>query len=716
MRWDGWPASLVGFGVLLVWAAALAARGALGPWEYVLAASGVLILLGAWGLRRLGAVPSEIAARWEQLAREQGRLDQQRDQLVQLEQALAADWEQQSLSLTKRQQDLADKLSTYQEWLEFPEPVNLARSTPSDAELRDLAQRDRALIELLERERARVFDDILQNKYSPDGKFNVLVLRDDVYSLITRVAQIYRPESQNPLLETNLERVFRAASHACLQFLVTLEQLPLNVPQHDLNSLYSYVRQAVKAYGVYKAAEPCFPYLSSAYYLGRFALGANPVSLGAWWFLRSLGTQGAKALVTRLVKREALNLLDQVIRVIGFEVAGLYSEDFRHRDANWIYAAELTELAKGVPLSREGLAQALQELSVIQLRNEYDRVYLVRCLAQQQSAQPERYRAAVALTLAERQAVAARLERFGKSFVADRSFPALQRWQQAVEQRLDLKLSLGSGRQPRTQDEECEEGLRALASFLLEIKEQEPGELPDLLAHTQLSAQLAESRRTELCQRLQENPPFFFQPPDLDPANPIVDVFLDDLVALAVRVPPHHIDAAELLAEAAGYLRKDTKTLRLRLEQAYVQFLAERLPADAPLKRLPAAAAKAVLDLLSAAEQPRFVYGGVSFPRATSAELRECRKGETWLVGVGARLVAFTLAEVPRLLWEGDASVVARCQRGYLVSDCELTGGAWLTGEPSTPPIIRVAGAAFAKYTNYFASLTAFCCRARQDA
>ena len=165
--------------------------------------------------------------------------------------------------------------------------------------------------------------------------------------------------------------------------------MPLNVKDYNIKSLYAYIRQGASAYQTYKAAEPYFPYANAAWYLGRLAMGANPISLGAWWFVGSLGKTSAQAVANHLVNRQALGLLGNLVRVVGYEVAGLYSGDFRRRDANWIYAAELTHLVSHFPLSRDSLAHALKEIGALQLRSEYDRVFLYRCLASQQSADPE---------------------------------------------------------------------------------------------------------------------------------------------------------------------------------------------------------------------------------------------------------------------------------------------------------------------------------------
>ena len=253
------------------------------------------------------------------------------------------------------------------------------------------------------------------------------------------------------------------------------------------------------------------------------------------------------------------------------------------------------------------------------------------------------------------------------------------------------------------------DALRSLAGFLLEVKEYEADQVPGALAATALSGRLSAERRSQLGQQLQQNPPFFFQPPDLDPAGKLPGVYLEDLVTLAIRTAPHHAAVEDLLAEVAGYLRQDAKALRKRVQQEYVRFLADRLPSDAPGKRLPAEVARAVLDLLGADEQPQFVYAGVTFPQAQESEARHCPKGETWLLGVGDRLLAFTVAEGPKLVWEGDATVRPQCLPGYVINDCALVGGRWLVPEPSSPPAVRIAGLPLTKYEKHFAPLVRFC-------
>src|SRR5437588_9480171 len=106
--------------------------------------------------------------------------------------------------------------------MEFPQPVELAHPPQPSEVLSDLARKDRQMLQLLQEETKTLYDNILQNRYAADGQVLLPVIRDDVISLVTRVARIYQPAVEQPLLEASLTRVFRAVSRASMQFLVVL--------------------------------------------------------------------------------------------------------------------------------------------------------------------------------------------------------------------------------------------------------------------------------------------------------------------------------------------------------------------------------------------------------------------------------------------------------------------------------------------------------------
>jgi hypothetical protein len=76
-------------------------------------------------------------------------------------------------------------------------------------------------------------------------------------------------------------------------------------------------------------------------------------------------------------------------------------------------------------------------------------------------------------------------------------------------------------------------------------------------------------------------------------------------------------------------------------------------------------------------------------------------------MGVGKRLVLFSVEGSPKLLWRGEGNVTVELERGYLASSCLLTGGAWLADGDAPPPALRVGGGMLATVANYFRPLIA---------
>ncbi|HUE70025.1 MAG TPA: hypothetical protein VMP01_03980, partial [Pirellulaceae bacterium] len=499
------PILLAMSGAVLAWVTAIACRQSLGYWQIPLYVAGAVVLAAAlWFRRSISPAELELERLRREATDERSEVAQERQQFTLVQKEIRDQFEQQGRQLTKREEALAKRLLAFHEWMEFPQPLELSLppDPQQDKDLAKLIEKDRQLDELLKNETQVLYDHLMANRYAQDGGIQLTMIRDDVYSLITRVAQLYQPTVTQPMLETNLSLVIRAVGRASLHLLVLLEDLPLNVKNYSLASLYGYLRNAVSAYRMYKSTEPYWPYVNTAYYLGRFALGANPLTLGAWWFIGALGQRSAQAVVTRAINRQALALLSNVVRVIGYEVAATYGGDFRHREANWIYAAELTELMSQFPLSKDSLSHALKEVGALSLRSEYDRMFLYRCLAEHVSARPQQFEAARHLAAEERRAIAGRLEKFLELHVHGKGADRVGKWKAAVEERLQAKLVVGLKPTAQAVEQQIEDAIESLASFLLGVKEREPPELPALLGSSRLLTELPEDRRQSLLARL----------------------------------------------------------------------------------------------------------------------------------------------------------------------------------------------------------------------
>jgi hypothetical protein len=347
---------------------------------------------------------------------------------------VCASLEEQSRQLDHRRQKLNDQLLRYHEFLEYP-AIDSAENS-SDSPPSNLSERDREVNRILESEAARVYEKIRSDGYRVDGYLDSATIRLEVLDVIQRVARVYSPDSANPIMETSFDQLARAASRVCLQALVLVEQLPLDVQHYTVAELYNYVRGAVRAWGAWQTVSPWITRLSRGMYAGRIAAGSSPVTFGAWWVATELGRRGSKKLVENYVDQRAVAFFNDAVRLVGNEVACVYGPGIRQRDAAWAYGAELTELHHRFPPSRESLQASLREVTGLPLRSEYDRIYLYRCLAEHK-ASGLRVTDPMVLTRDERENIAARLEQFFRKYIHGATDADVRRWHTSVEDHLD---------------------------------------------------------------------------------------------------------------------------------------------------------------------------------------------------------------------------------------------------------------------------------------
>lgn len=603
--------------------------------------------------------------------------------------------EEATSQLHRRERALAERLATFHEWMEFPEPIQLGQLSDADADATGVAQAraenelDRRLFALIEEETEKLFNAIRDRKYSANGGFEANVAREDAMALVRRVARLYQPDAAEPLLETSVALILRAVSRASLQLLVVLEQLPLDLKEMSIGSIYRRVQTAVAYYGAYQRAKPYFPWASNAVYFGRFALGANPLTLGAWYATSKLGVQLAKAATERIINQQVLVLIQNVVRLIAFEVAQTYRGDFRQRDPNWVYAAELTHLASGLPASAKTLSLSLAEVGALQLRSEYDRVWFYRCLAAGRSAGDTKA-ASLGLRAQERLLIANRLERFVDQ-LPRRGHEAVASWRLDAERRLGIKLSeieYAGG------EAAVEQALRSLGGFLLEVKHRSDNLWLLDLETTDTMALASES----LKERLAESPPFMFEYPDLAPGGELAGKYFGDLLRLAAALPHRGVDITMMLEEVAAYLRVEAEALHKQWADAlHVELkrvLGERL------RGLPAPhSAAAVLDQLDSegdAARPDALFWPARLEAPPAASTPPV---ELALLAINGVFSAWD-GVAPEPVWEAACeSVVAEQLRGVLGSNCLLRL------RDSEQPDLMVEGAAWTRYPRYFSPL-----------
>jgi len=721
IRWHIIPLICIILSTLLVWTSAFAASADLGGLQWLLYLSGLLSLSGLFLFRR------KMSAAEVELEQQKKSLHEEKENFEKIRKVWEQESEKRLVLIQKKEAAISQKLMTFHEWMEFPSGI-ADESAETEIPGGEFLKQDQAVLELLKERTDRLFDKIKNNRYQESGRFQKELMMGDLSDLITSVARIYHPESQNPLLETSVEQLLRSANRIALQILVVLEQLPLDIKTYNMKKIYETVQAGVKAYGLYKSIDPYWTYFRPVYYLGRFAMGSNPITLGVTWALGELAKGGGKMLSSHLANRYALKLLYEMVFIIGTEAAGVFGGNFRHREVNWIYGAELSELISRFPLSREALATGLNEIGQLRLRNEYDRIFFYRCLAARKSASPDRFPARNFLSAGDCQIIARRLERFYKKFLCAKAGEA-EEWKKKAGERLGCLLLVESEKAAdRPAAQKAEDALISLAGFVMEVKGTHPDELPAILSLTRMITVPDEENRRRIVQKLSQEPPMIFDYPDMEPSDRMIADYFRDLTEISVKVYPYGLRGEDMITEAAQYFRySDPKSLKKERDKMTVEFLAEKLIPESPEKKIPPRAAFGLLSCLEPEESPCFVYKNIkiilsgksgNMPDSLKENLKDA---QIWLMGTSVRLVLIAVPEkeeperpfVP--LWEADRTEESKAQtqriENRLTDDCRLVRGKWTENGISSVsrPEIIVSGNAITTYKNYFRPLEAFC-------
>ncbi len=644
--------------------------------QWLLLLGAALAIGGAFYYRRRVQLPDLITEQEkEQLQRDRERAREEKRALD----LYKSDIEEEALMLEKRRHKLSLQLAQTVGWWDLPqqgrpEETAALEEMPSD-------DRDRQVLAFCKEESERLFDKIINNEYVRDGVLQVEDIYRDVIHLFEGVARVYQPGSDHPLLETSMEQVLRFIHNVSLQLLVQLEQLPLDVKSYNIRDTYRFVKKAMDYYGMYRKVTPYWNMAKPAIFLGRFALGANPIALGLSWTITELASLGGKKISSRYTRKYGLRMFHEAIRIVGSETAAVYGADFRDRDPDWVYATELIDMVHHFPPANESLEAALKELSALPLHSEYDRIYLFRCMANRFSAKPRDARSRQTLAMSECVRVAQRLEGFFQRHYPNEEVDRIKKWQRIVETRLGVRLQLGEGVDDPAKDEQLQAAFYSTASYLLghKLLELDTAELH--LRDSRIAAAMEGAALTKALVQVREAPPMVFDYPTLALGKDVVNLYLQDLLDFQLNLLPREINS-HLMEEAATYFREKPETWIAQLHTKGKQLLLGQLLPEAPHPAIDDTLAHALLNEMGPDERLQLLYPvtSVEGPVVFNEDYKSL-----WLIGTTRRpLILFGFGDLKAgppngmPLWKpGTHELSADFSKTFLTQALRLQGGVW---------------------------------------
>lgn len=338
--------------------------------------------------------------------------------------------------LDSRRAEIEKVLLAYGEWMEFPDYEELRTV---EWAVPERSAQDARVAELLDQEAARVIRQVSAGAYWKNGQLQTRVVLLELWEFVETIAKIYNPQSQRPILETNIEDLLKSVNRVSLQVILLLEEIPiLDVKDWNLRQVADKVRQATKVVKRYDDLQPLLAPVRYLWQGSKFLIASNPFVAAGWIAGSRLVGRAGRKLGKRSLDAYLLSLVRQILGIVAWETASIYDRQHRFRDPEWVYAVELAHLVSKFPLTSDSLRGALRELGSLPLRSSYDRIFLYRCVAQHVSPKPERFSQIDLLTEETRRQISERLHAFFAKHVVESKDRTAASWRKELAKRLGL--------------------------------------------------------------------------------------------------------------------------------------------------------------------------------------------------------------------------------------------------------------------------------------
>ena len=259
------------------------------------------------------------------------------------------------------------------------EPVRLSAA--------QLDEHERRLGELIDARCDRVWEGIRERRYVKSDAGRVIDLDGgaifaEVRDIVQEVAGLYHAGSENAVLKARTGDIALAVRSAIGDLLHLAHQLPYVDPAAwSVESVVTRLEQAEKGLAFYRKISPYERYINAAWIAARFAAGASPLSIAAWF----IGTEGAKRIGGRLFKRRAeewvTELLEGSVGLVYLHVARIYDPQRVYRGPDWAVLVEALRIHTRIPGIDHNRKLLLDRILHARLPDEFAKMALLRALA-----------------------------------------------------------------------------------------------------------------------------------------------------------------------------------------------------------------------------------------------------------------------------------------------------------------------------------------------
>ena len=251
----------------------------------------------------------------------------------------------------------------------------------------ELDDKEQHLGELISKRCDRVWEGIRDRRYvkyedgrvvGPDGG----AIFAEVQDVVKEVAALYHADSDDAMLEARIGDIALAFRSAAGDFLQLVRQLPYIDPAGwSVREVMTRLEQVQKGVELYRRLSPYQHYARGAMIAARLALGANPVSLAAWY----VGGEAAKRVLGKVLGSIANarleDLLEGSVALVYLQVARTYDPRLAYRSADWAALVEALRIHAQIPGIDHNRKLLLDHILRAQILDEFAKMALLRALA-----------------------------------------------------------------------------------------------------------------------------------------------------------------------------------------------------------------------------------------------------------------------------------------------------------------------------------------------
>ena len=257
----------------------------------------------------------------------------------------------------------------------------------TQTETTQLDNKSRRLVEMIRSRCDRVWEGIRNPRYTKyeDGQVDgpdVRAVFDEIEDIFREVAALYHPDSDNAVFEARIGDIALAVRSGVGDLLELVGHvLYLDPASWSLRKVMTRRDQIRSALKLYRTLSPYRYHVRGVMIAARLALGANPISLAAWYVGSEVAMRVGGQVLKSYVEARLKGPLERLVALVYLQAARTYDPRLAYRSADWVALVEALRMharISGIDHNRKLL---LDHILRAQMLDDLAKMALLRALA-----------------------------------------------------------------------------------------------------------------------------------------------------------------------------------------------------------------------------------------------------------------------------------------------------------------------------------------------